>query len=135
MKYLIAYCQGRYIFVVIDDHCFARQQRLDNIKGWRLTYIAHVAFVGYAQHKHSRTIEAATLLVERLADLIHDIVWHAAVDLRSQFDKASCVIERFELPGEIVRIDRNAVSSQARTRREGHEAEGLCRRGLNNLPY
>src|SRR5207247_10424269 len=29
----------------------------------------------------------------------------------------------------------NAVSSHAWTRREGHEAEGLCRRGLDDLPY
>ena len=46
-------------------------------------------------------------------------------------DKPGLKIKRFELPGQIVRIDRNAVSAQPGTRIERGEPKGLGGGGVD----
>ena len=64
-------------------------------------------------------------LVERVGDLLDDPVGHRAVDLAGQLDEARVQAVLARLPGQVERIDRDAVPAEAGTRIVGHEAERL----------
>src|SRR5260370_3181039 len=98
------------MLVVVEYYCLASQQILNNVESGRFTHITYIAFVGDAQHKNSCAIETAALFVQCLTDLIHDLMWHATIDLHSQFKKACRLITRFEFPARIMRINRTALS-------------------------
>ena len=68
---------------------------------------------------------ARPAIVQGVRDEVDDVFGHGAVDLVSQGDELCLVAGEPDLPGEIERIDRNAVAADARAGIEGHEAEGL----------
>src|ERR1700751_1567260 len=51
---------------------------------------------------------------------------HCGVDFSGQFDEAGAALELPGFPGQIERIDRNAVSAQPRSRIERHESKRFC---------
>ena len=55
-------------------------------------------------------------VVERLRDVLDDERRHLAVDLAREIDEARLVVQRAHLPREIMRIERNAVSADSRSR-------------------
>src|SRR4030081_1285904 len=59
---------------------------------------------------------------------------HRGVNLTGELNKASVKFKFPRLPGQIKRIDRNAVSPQAGPGIERHESERLCFCCFNNLP-
>ena len=62
------------------------------------------------------------------------MVGHRAVDVAGELDEPVAEVELARAPGEVVRVDRDAVPADARARPEGHEAERLGRRGVDDLP-
>src|SRR4051794_11437531 len=62
------------------------------------------------------------------------MVRHARVDLSGKLDKAGWHLVLTGLPGEVKRINRNAVPAKARTRVERHKSKWLRLRRLNHLP-
>ena len=58
---------------------------------------------------------------------------HRAVDVVGERDEARLVAVETHLPGEVQRVDGNAVPPDSRPRVEGHEAEGLGGGGLDDL--
>jgi hypothetical protein len=81
-----------------------------------------------------RSVDRLAALVERLDDLVDDVVRHAGVDVPGQLDEARIETGLLRLPREIERIDRNAVAAQAGPRVERHEAERLGLRRVDHLP-
>ena len=69
------------------------------------------------------------------ATFLDDERRHLAVDLAGEVDEARLVVQRAHLPREVVRIERDAVSADARARRELHEAERLRRRRVDDFPH
>ena len=59
---------------------------------------------------------------------------HRHVDVAGELDEPVHEPELARSPGEIVRIDRNAVTAHSRTGPEGHEPEGLGGSRINDFP-
>src|SRR5207248_606451 len=73
-------------------------------------------------------------VVQRVLHLAHPERRHLRVDLVRHADHARLVVERAHLPGEIVRIERDAVSAEAGAWRELHVAERLGGRRIDHFP-
>src|SRR5258708_37649586 len=121
-------------WVVIHDVCALLLEQSDDVESGTLSHVVNVLLVRDAEYEHAASIDGLLFLVERLSNLSHDDRWHLAVDLARQVDESRLVLERSHLPREIVRIERNAVSADARSRRELHEPERLRRRGIDHFP-
>src|SRR4029453_13151311 len=61
-------------------------------------------------------------------------VRHVLVDLPRELDELGVEVELPRLPGEVERVDREAVSAEARARLEAHVAERLRRGRVDDLP-
>ena len=55
-------------------------------------------------------------LVERLGDEVDDVARHREVDVAGELDEAVDEVELARPPGEVVRVDRDAVAADARAR-------------------
>ena len=110
-------------------------QQANHVERRTFTHIVDVFLVRDSQYQHPAAVHGLLLFVQGLRNFAHDHRRHLAVDLARQIDESRLVVERSHLPGEIVRIERDAVSADARPRRELHEAEGLRCRGLDYFPY
>ena len=53
--------------------------------------------------------------VEGVGEFANDIIWHGVVDLARQFDETCRAALLTGLPGEVERVDRNAVPPQSRS--------------------
>src|SRR5262249_42396550 len=64
----------------------------------------------------------------------HHVPWHRAIDVVGQRDEARLVAIEAHLPGQVERIDGDAVPADARPGVERHEAEGLGGSSVGDLP-
>ena len=80
------------------------------------------------------SLHRALVVVERARHLAHHVLRHLGVDLARQVDEARLVVQRAHLPREVVRVERDAVTADARSRREAHEPERLRSRGVDDFP-
>ncbi len=120
--------------IVVGDIRPLLLQQVDDVQGRRFADVAHVPFVGHAQHQHLAALNRLGGLVEFILHPLHPVMGHVGVDLAGQLDEAGLVGQRAQLPGEIVGVHRDAVAAQPRAGRELHEAEGLGGRGVDDLP-
>src|SRR5581483_7879474 len=82
----------------------------------------------------ARAAQALALGSQRVDDDVHDVVRHVHVDFAGQLDEARLEVVFTGLPGQVERIDGDAVAAQAGPGIERHEAVGLGRRQLDDLP-
>ena len=61
-----------------------------------------------------RAFERFRMVVQRVLDFVDDEVGHLPVDISSEFNESSLDAGLLGLPGEIKRIDGNAVAAKAR---------------------
>ena len=120
--------------IAVSDARSAALQQQDDIQRGRFAHIVDIALVRDAQNVHVRAFERLGMLVERVLNLVHHEVRHLAVDVSGQLDKTRLDAGLLGFPGEIKRIDRNAVAAQARARIERHESERLGGRGVDHFP-
>ena len=73
--------------------------------------------------------------VERLADQGHDMSRHGEIDVGGRLDEPIDEVELASPPGQVVRVDRDAVSAHTRAGRELHEPERLGGSGPDHLPH
>src|SRR5262245_18412322 len=73
--------------------------------------------------------------VQSLHQPLNDMCRHAAVDLSGQLDEPGRDAILPRLPREIKGVDRDAVTTEARTRIERLEAERFRLGGLDDVPY
>ena len=62
------------------------------------------------------------------------MVRHRGVDLSGKLDEPGGYVELPRLPGEVERVDGDAVAAKPGTGPEGHVAEGLGAGGLDHVP-
>src|ERR1051326_6392163 len=74
------------------------------------------------------------MIVQGFADPLDDIVRNRRVDLTRELDKPSGKIVFLGFPGEIKRIDRNAVPAQAGAWVKGRVAEGFAAGSIDDFP-
>ncbi len=120
--------------VVIGDLGAAPPQELPDRERRALAGIIDVSLVGHAEEQDAAAVKPlAELPVERLGKPRHDMERHHAVDLAGKLDEAGGHVELPRFPGEVEGIDGNAVAAESGPGPEGHEAEGLGRRRLDDL--
>ena len=81
-----------------------------------------------------RAAHGLGVVVERAGDLLDAEVRHRLVDLARELDELGRHVELARPPGQVERVDRQAVPAHAGARVEAHEAERLGRRGVDDLP-
>src|ERR1051325_6225027 len=124
----------RDVRIVITNLRALLLQQTDHIECRTLAHVVDILFVSDAEHQHSAAVHRFSLLVQRLCHFAYYDNRHLAVDLTSKIDEARFVVERAHFPGEIVRIERDAMSTDTRTGRELHEPEWLRGGGIDYLP-
>src|SRR5690606_10495191 len=107
--------------VVILDCCAPRLQQLPQLQSRTFANILDVLFVGDAYEQDSGPRQAFSAPVAQGACCgFYDLVWCLVIDLPRELDEASGNIELARLPGEIIRIHWDAVSTQTWSRVERH---------------
>src|SRR5215510_4888135 len=72
-------------------------------------------------------------MVEPLPHYGRDHGWHPTVNFGCQTDKSSLKIQCLELPSEVMRIDRDTVTSQSRTGIEWNKTKGFSRCSIDDF--
>src|SRR5215470_297202 len=120
--------------VGIRDMSAPAGELLDDLERRRLAYVVDIGLVRNAQDEHGSAADGTATVVEGARHEVDDVLGHGAVDLIRESDELRLVAGEPDLPREIERVDGNAVAADARSRIEGHKAEGLGRRRLDDLP-
>ncbi len=107
-------------------------QQLDDGERGRLAQVVDVALVGQPQHQDARAVQAFLVLVQRQRGLLDHIVGHVGVDFARQLDEARAEVELLGLPGEIKRVDGDAVPAESRAGIKRLKTEGL---GLGRIDH
>ena len=72
--------------------------------------------------------------IELVGEARDDVARHRRVDLAGKLDEARGELVFARLPGQVERVDRNAVPAEPGPGIERHEAERLGLRRLDHLP-
>ena len=96
----------------LRDFRAAFLEHIEQVIARRFAVVVHVGFVGEAEDQDATALEGAAAVVERLGDAMHDVFGHGGVDLAGQLDEARVFTVLARLPGQIERVDRNAVAAQ-----------------------
>ena len=81
-----------------------------------LRAIANVGLEGDAEDADPGPPHGPAVLVEGLGDEVDDVAGHGEVDVAGELDEAVDEVELAGAPGEVVRVDRDAVAADARAR-------------------
>jgi glycosyltransferase involved in cell wall biosynthesis len=100
----------------------------------RVPLIPDIRLEGHSDDSHLRPFERTATIVEGFGDEIDDVARHGDVDISRQFDEPIDEVELPRPPGQVVRVDRDAVATDAGTGRELHEPERLGGGGVDDLP-
>ena len=109
-------------------------QQFDDCQRWRFAEIVDILLICHPQDQNFRSVDGLSALVQGLAYAIHHVIGHVQVDFAGEFNKPRAEIEFLGLPGQIKRIDWDAMASQPRPRVERLESERLCGCGFDNFP-
>src|SRR3954447_2305959 len=115
-----------HVRIMEVDRGAALLQQLDQFEGGALANVFDILLVGDADHQDLRAAQAAAgSLVEAACELVDDVLRHRGVDLAGKLDEARRDIELPRLPGQIKRIDRDAVAAQSWAGIKRHESKRL----------
>ena len=81
------------------------------------------------------TLDWLTYVIQRILNLFQDKMWHLAVNMACKLNEARLDAGLPAFPGQVERIDGNAMTAESRARIERHETEGLASGCLNYLPH
>ena len=109
-------------------------EQADDLERRRLAQVVDVGLVGDAEHQHLGAVQALAARVERAVELLDAEVRHVLVDLAGQLDELRPEVELARLPAQVERVDGDAVAAEAGAGLELHEAEGLGRGRVDDLP-
>src|SRR5581483_12219289 len=99
-------------------------QLVYDVERGRFPDIIYVPFVCYSEDVNVGVPYRLRMVVQRSLDLLHNEIRHVAIDISGQLDEAGFQAGLFGFPGEVERIDRDAMTAKTRTRIERHEAKG-----------
>src|SRR5664280_2745685 len=117
-------CRDVWIMELHDGAELLQPSGQRNRRG--LTQIRDIGLVGHAQQQDRRSVDRFGLRVEDVLGTSSDVVWHARVDLLSELDEPKRVAELdLNAMAEVVGVDRDAVTANARTWVEGWKPNGF----------
>ena len=120
--------------VVVLDLGPLVQQQLHQLEAGRLARVVNVLLVGHAQQSDLAPLDRLAPVVERVGDPGDDVGGHRGVDLAGQLDEPGGQPVLAGDPGQVERVDRDAVATQPGAGIEGLEAERLGPGRLDHLP-
>src|SRR5262245_13073810 len=123
-----------HVRIVVIDLRSACLQQVDDRQSGAFSRVVDILLVGDPNDQDPRLRKGEPSLgIQHLRHSTNNIVWHCRVDLAGKFNEA-CVDSVFaRLPGEIERIDGNAMSAEARARVESHVSKRLGLGGIDHL--
>ena len=120
--------------VVVAQVGAERGEQRHDLQPRRLAHVADARLVGDAEHGDLRAAHGLARRVEQPLDLRNAVVGHLLVDLAGELDELRRHVELAGPPGQVERVDRQAVAAHPRARLEAHEAVGLRRGRVDDLP-
>ena len=112
-----------------------REQPLDDRQRRRLPPVRRPGLVAEPEDEDPAVAHRQPVAVEQHHDPRHDVVGHVLVDVVRQLDEPERLAEpALHPPRQVRRVDRQAVSADARPGREPHVPERLRRRGVDRAP-
>ena len=124
----------RDVRIVVGHSCPPLFQQVEQPECGGLAQVVHIRLVGQTQGQDSAAVGGFPARIQGFDDPMEDVFGHGRVDLAGQLDESRALSILPRLPGQVKRIDGNAVSTQARTGIECHVAEWLGLGGVNDLP-
>ena len=125
-----------HVRIVVGDLGAGVLEQPDQLDRRRLARVGDVRLVRDAEDEDLRAGERALArVVQRLGDDRPAEVRHRLVDLPGELDELRVEAELARLPREVEGVDRDAVAAEPGAGLEGHEAERLRRRCLDDLPH
>src|SRR5207253_3749407 len=109
-------------------------EQLHDFECRTLTQIVDVALVRNTQHEYTRSLQSFADLIQYVAGLTNHPLWHFRIHVARDFDHSSLELQRAHLPGEVMRIERDAVTAKTGARSKFHEAEWLGGSSIENIP-
>src|SRR4029078_201133 len=100
----------------------------------RFSHIVGVPLIRYSESKDLGTIQTFALLVKGIGHTTDDESRHLAIDVSCKLDQPRLTTFHSRLPGQIIRVDWNAVTTQTRAWIKRHKAERFRFRRFNDLP-
>ena len=121
---------------VVEGHlATALPQQGDHVRCRRVARIANVGLERDSDDADAGPLDGPAARVERLRRQLYYVSRHGHVYVARQLDEPVDEPELARTPGQVVRIDRNAVAADARTRPERHESEGFRGGRVDDLPH
>jgi len=124
----------RDVGVVVRNLGAVFGQQVHQVVGGRLALVIHVGFVSQADDQDFAAFERLAVVVEGFYGAVNDVFGHAAVDFAGQLNEAGRLSVFAGFPGEVERVNGDAVAAEPRTRVERHKAKGLGFGRLNDFP-
>src|SRR5207253_5623198 len=124
-----------YVRVVVGHHGALLQQVVHELEAGRLARVIDILLVGHAQQTDLAALERLAVLVQGVGDAPDDVRRHGGVDLAGQLDEARGHAVLARHPGQVKRVDGNAVAPQTGTGVERLEAERLGPGRVDHLPH
>jgi hypothetical protein len=113
--------QLRYVGIVVAQLRAPRLQQLDDLERRGFAQVANARLVGRADDEDPRAPHGLAGVVERPLDRLQADVRHVLVDLAGELDELGREIVLARLPGEVERVDGEAVPAHARAGLEAHD--------------
>ncbi len=121
--------------VVIHDLGAVPREQAHHVQGGRLAHVVDVGLVGNPHHQHARPVDRLAAAVEGLGHARTTYSGIAPLICPASSMKRASKPASSGLPREVERVDRDAVPAQPGARIEGHEAERLGGRRVDDLPH
>src|SRR5262245_15711115 len=109
-------------------------QLLDDSERGAFAHVVDFALVSHAHDQNLRPVDRLAMIVQPPRHQVYDVVGHARIDLLGQRDESRLEAVHPRLPRQVVRVERDAMTTYARPWIERHEAERLGRGRRDNFP-
>lgn len=109
-------------------------QQVHQVVGGRLALVIHVGFVSQADDQDFAAFERLAVVVEGFYGARDNVFRHTGVDFASQLNEAGRLSVLAGFPGEVERVNGDAVAAEPGTRVKRHKAKGLGFGRLNDFP-
>ena len=120
---------------MIRDDRAALFEQFHDLQSRAFAHVVDILFVGDPDDEHPRPLDGATAPFAQRADqLADDVARHCGIDFAGEFNEPGGEIELARFPGQVERVDRDAVTAETGPGIKRHITEGLCLRGLDDLP-
>src|SRR5581483_11418207 len=126
--------EGGDVGVVVGEVGAVVFEDFDDFQGGGFADVTDAGFVGDAEDEDVGVFDGFAGVVQGAFDPLDAVVGHALVDFPGEFDELGGHVKFSGAPGQIERVDGEAVSAHPGAGLEGHEAVGFGGGGVDDFP-